>query len=64
MPLLFTGSACHRPGSRADEKSRTVLRSSDINWTYLSPAAFFEPGQFRDVTLVEARTYDWVADAN
>lgn len=26
-------------------KSLEALRASDINWTYLSPAAFFQPGE-------------------
>jgi len=32
------------PIARSHQKALAVLRASDINWTYLSPAAFFEPG--------------------
>lgn len=33
------------PIATSHEKALGVLRSSDINWTYLSPAAFFVPGE-------------------
>ncbi|GGA77400.1 3-beta hydroxysteroid dehydrogenase [Edaphobacter acidisoli] len=33
------------PIATSHEKALDVLRGSDINWTYLSPAAFFEPGE-------------------
>ena len=33
------------PIATSHEKALDVLRASDINWTYLSPAAFFEPGE-------------------
>jgi hypothetical protein len=33
------------PIARSHEKALAVLRASDIDWTYLSPAAFFEPGE-------------------
>jgi uncharacterized protein len=33
------------PIATAHEKALAVLRSSGINWTYLSPAAFFVPGE-------------------
>lgn len=33
------------PIATSHEKALEVLRASDINWTYLSPAAFFEPGE-------------------
>lgn len=33
------------PIATSHEKALAVLRASDINWTYLSPAAFFEPGK-------------------
>ena len=33
------------PIATSHEKALGVLRASDINWTYLSPAAFFEPGE-------------------
>jgi uncharacterized protein len=32
------------PIARSHAKALEVLQSSDINWTYFSPAAFFEPG--------------------
>lgn len=33
------------PIAASHQKSLEALRASDINWTYLSPAAFFEPGE-------------------
>jgi uncharacterized protein len=33
------------PIATSHEKALGVLRGSDINWTYLSPAAFFVPGE-------------------
>jgi putative NADH-flavin reductase len=33
------------PIATSHEKALEVLRASDINWTYLSPAAFFVPGE-------------------
>jgi hypothetical protein len=33
------------PIARAHVKALDVLRASTIDWTYLAPAAFFEPGQ-------------------
>ena len=33
------------PIAKSHEKALGVLKSSDINWTYFSPAGFFEPGQ-------------------
>lgn len=33
------------PIATSHEKALGALRASDINWTYLSPAAFFEPGE-------------------
>jgi hypothetical protein len=33
------------PIATSHEKALGVLRASDINWTYLSPAAFFVPGE-------------------
>jgi hypothetical protein len=32
------------PIATSAAKSLKLLQTSDINWTYLSPAAFFEPG--------------------
>jgi putative NADH-flavin reductase len=49
------------PIATSAAKSLKLLQASDINWTYLSPAAFFEPGtrtgKFR------LGTNDLVADA-
>ena len=33
------------PIATAHEKALAVLRASNINWTYLSPAAYFMPGE-------------------
>ncbi len=33
------------PIATSHEKALKMLEASDINWTYFSPAAFFEPGQ-------------------
>jgi putative NADH-flavin reductase len=33
------------PIARAHVKALNVLRASDTDWTYLAPAAYFEPGQ-------------------
>ncbi len=33
------------PIAKAHVKALNVLRASDVDWTYLAPAAFFEPGQ-------------------
>ncbi len=33
------------PIARSHEKALGILKRSDINWTYFSPAGFFEPGQ-------------------
>jgi uncharacterized protein len=33
-----------RPIAQAHEKALELLRESSIDWTYLSPSAFFEPG--------------------
>jgi putative NADH-flavin reductase len=33
------------PIATSHEKALGVLRASDINWTYLSPAAYFVPGE-------------------
>ncbi len=34
-----------RPIALAHRGALQVLKSSEVNWTYLSPAAFFEPGE-------------------
>ncbi len=33
-----------KPIAQAHEKALELLRASSIDWTYLSPSAFFEPG--------------------
>jgi putative NADH-flavin reductase len=33
------------PIAKAHEKAFNVLKASDINWTYFSPAAYFVPGE-------------------
>jgi putative NADH-flavin reductase len=33
------------PIATSHEKALRILKGSDINWTYFSPAGFFEPGQ-------------------
>jgi putative NADH-flavin reductase len=33
------------PIATSHEKAAAVLKASDINWTYISPAAFFVPGE-------------------
>jgi putative NADH-flavin reductase len=33
------------PIAKSHAKALDVLRSSDIDWTYLAPAAYFEPGE-------------------
>jgi len=35
----------YMPIATSHEKALGVLRASDINWTYLSPAAYFVPGE-------------------
>lgn len=35
----------YMPIAMSHEKALGVLRASDINWTYLSPAAYFVPGE-------------------
>jgi uncharacterized protein len=37
--------AAWKPIAQAHEKALELLRESSIDWTYLSPSAFFEPGQ-------------------
>lgn len=37
--------AAWKPIALAHEKALELLRDSSIDWTYLSPSAFFEPGQ-------------------
>jgi hypothetical protein len=35
----------YQPIARAHVKAMNVLRASSIDWTYLAPAAYFEPGE-------------------
>ena len=35
----------YKPIAKAHERTFHLLRASDIDWTYLAPAAFFEPGK-------------------
>ncbi len=37
--------AAYLPIARSHVKALDVLRTSDVDWTYLAPAAFFEPGE-------------------
>lgn len=37
--------APYLPIARSHVKALDVLRTSDVDWTYLAPAAFFEPGE-------------------
>ncbi|MGA9717620.1 MAG: NAD(P)-dependent oxidoreductase [Acidobacteriaceae bacterium] len=37
--------AAWKPIALAHEKALELLRTSSIDWTYLSPSAFFEPGE-------------------
>ena len=33
------------PIAKSHEKALSVLKGADVNWTYFSPAGYFEPGQ-------------------
>lgn len=33
------------PIAKSHDKALSVLKGSDVNWTYFSPAGYFEPGQ-------------------
>jgi uncharacterized protein len=57
-----------RPIAQAHEKALGLLRESSIDWTYLSPSAFFEPGprtgRFRlgqDELLTAADGKSWIS---
>jgi putative NADH-flavin reductase len=47
ISLLASGHlpAAWMPIATSHEKALRLLEASDINWTYFSPAAFFEPGE-------------------
>jgi putative NADH-flavin reductase len=60
--------AALRPIAQAHEKALELLRESSIDWTYLSPSAFFEPGprtgKFRlgqDALLTAADGKSWIS---
>ena len=60
--------AAWRPIAQAHEKALELLRESSIDWTYLSPSAFFEPGlrteRFRlgqDELLTAADGMSWIS---
>ncbi|HZD76863.1 MAG TPA: NAD(P)-dependent oxidoreductase [Acidobacteriaceae bacterium] len=60
--------AASKPIAQAHEKALELLRSSSIDWTYLSPSAFFEPGRrtgkFRlaqDTLLTDANGKSWIS---
>jgi putative NADH-flavin reductase len=60
--------AAWRPIAQAHEKALELLRESSIDWTYLSPSAFFEPGprtgKFRlgqDQLLTAADGKSWIS---
>jgi hypothetical protein len=60
--------AAWKPISLAHERALELLRGSSIDWTYLSPSAFFEPGQptgkFRlgqDELLTAADGKSWIS---
>jgi putative NADH-flavin reductase len=35
----------YKPIAKSHERALNVLRASEVDWTYLAPAAFFEPGE-------------------
>jgi uncharacterized protein len=35
----------YHPIAKSHEKALGILKASDINWTYFSPAGYFEPGE-------------------
>ncbi len=60
--------AAWKPIALAHEKALALLRASSIDWTYLSPSAFFEPGprtgKFRlgqDELLTAADGKSWIS---
>ena len=60
--------AAWKPIAQAHEKALELLRASSIDWTYLSPSAFFEPGprtgKFRlgqDTLLTDANGKSWIS---
>jgi putative NADH-flavin reductase len=56
LPAQYMGIAM------SHEKALGVLRASDINWTYLSPAAYFIPGE--RTGKFRLGTKELVSDAN
>jgi uncharacterized protein len=47
VTLLDSGylPEAYKPIAKSHVRALNVLRSSDIDWTYLAPAAYFEPGE-------------------
>jgi putative NADH-flavin reductase len=47
MTLIASGylPEAYLPIATSHEKALGILKKSDVNWTYFSPAGFFEPGQ-------------------
>jgi uncharacterized protein len=47
VTLIASGHlpAAYLPIAKSHDKALKLLQASDINWTYFSPAAFFEPGE-------------------
>lgn len=54
--------APYLPIARSHVKALEVLRQSDIDWTYLAPAAYFEPGERRG--KFRLGTDELISDAN
>ncbi|MBL8299425.1 MAG: NAD(P)-dependent oxidoreductase [Rhodanobacteraceae bacterium] len=50
------------PIARSHVKALDVLRASDVDWTYLAPAAFFEPGERKGTFRLG--TDELITDAN
>jgi putative NADH-flavin reductase len=48
------------PIARSHEKALDILKRSDVNWTYFSPAGFFEPGQ--RTGKFRLGTTNWIAN--
>jgi uncharacterized protein len=64
VSLIASGHlpAPYLPIATAHVKALDVLRGSDIDWTYLAPAAFFEPGERKGTFRLG--TDELVTDAN
>jgi ribosomal protein S12 methylthiotransferase len=53
-----------RQTGRGEAVGRSEHQAPEIDGVTIVRGRDLRPGEFRDVTLVEARAYDWVADAN